>query len=84
MDKDEWAATQAAGLVRGPMPTQEDVLRIVKEWRFPPIVKTPDQAVSWLSALQSQFPKNSPIYHSFNTAQGLVYEQFGPGRRTPF
>lgn len=49
---------------------------MVNKWRFPPIVKTPEQAIAYLDALRGGFPKEAPVQEEISEAQGLVYEYF--------
>lgn len=57
---------------------------MVRQWRFPDIVQTRDQAVSYLETFRTMYPKDAPIQDDISAAQGLVIEQFNKGGGGPF
>jgi hypothetical protein len=75
------AQRAAGGLLNGPMPGPNYFEEMAREWRFPPIVKSPDQAIAYLDAFRHYFPKDAPIQDAISAGQNQIYEQKLDGPR---
>jgi hypothetical protein len=69
------AQRAAGGLLRGPMPGPNYFVEMARGWDFPPIVKTPDQAIAYLDAFRPLFGKDAPIQDAISAGQNQIYEQ---------
>ena len=78
------AGRAAQGLLRGGTIGPNAFVEMARGWDFPPIVKSPEMAISYLDAFRTYFPKDAPIQDAISAGQNWIHEQKARTTGRPF